>query len=307
MDEENKKRSFQPPPLPPQPGNNPALPRSVRAFEPAPFPPQQASSPQGPPSGATWKRNLGSIGLVGVVALKWLVKLKYAGVAILKFLPVFLKTGGTMLVTIWLYSTIWGWRYALGFVLLIFVHECGHLVAAKQFGLKVGAPVFIPFMGALIVLKEAPRDAWVEAVVGIGGPVLGTLGAIACHMVFLTYGLPIFGALAYSGYLLNLFNLIPIGMLDGGRVTAAISPWLWVPGLGVLVWFLVMRPNFLLVFILILSLPRVISLFRKRSDEEQRYYEVSPGRRLVMSGAYFGLVAFLAFGMHIVLQAMPQR
>ncbi len=307
MDEENKNRAFQPPQFPPQPGNNPPLPRSAKAFQPAPFPPQQGAAPQKPPSGATWKRNLGSIGLVGVLALKWLVKLKVFGVAILKFLPLLLKTGGSMLVTIWLYSTIWGWRFALGFVLLILVHECGHLVAAQQFGLKVGAPVFIPFMGAFIALKEAPRDAWIEAVVGIGGPVLGTLGAFACHLVFLTYGLPIFGALAYSGYFLNLFNLMPIGQLDGGRVASAISPWLWLPGLGVLICFFVMRPNLLLVVIFVLSLPRIFSLFRKRSDEEQRYYEVRPVLRLVMTGAYFGLIAFLTIGMHLVLDAMPYR
>ena len=125
-----------------------------------------------------------------------MVKLKYFGLAALKFLPILLKTGGTMLLTIWVYATIWGWKFALGFVLLIFVHECGHLVAAKEFGLKVGAPVFIPFMGAFIALKEAPRDAWIEAVVGIGGPVLGTLGAFACHLAFRADGMLILRGLA---------------------------------------------------------------------------------------------------------------
>src|SRR5436190_267033 len=110
----------------------------------------------------------------------------------------------------------------VGFVLLIFVHECGHLLAAKRLGLKVGAPVFIPFMGALIALKEAPRNAWIEAQVGIGGPMLGTLGAGICEVIYLAGGNPLFRALAYSGFFLNLFNLMPVGFLDGGRIVTAL-------------------------------------------------------------------------------------
>jgi Zn-dependent protease len=255
-------------------------------------------------AGGAWKRGTSAIGVVVLLALKWLAKLKVLGVAVVKFLPLLLKTGGTMLACIWLYAMTWGWWFALGFVLLIFVHECGHLVAARRFGLKVGAPVFIPFMGAFIALKEAPRDAWIEAVVGIGGPLWGAWASGVCHLIFLHYHLPIFGALAYSGYFLNLFNLVPLGQLDGGRIVSAISPWLWVIGLGVLVWFLVTRPNFLLGLILILSLPRLFSLFRRRSADEQRYFEVAPQRRLIMAGAYFGLIALLGLGMHLVHSSM---
>jgi Zn-dependent protease len=99
--------------------------------------------------------------------------LKFAVLPLLKFLPILLKSGGTMLLMIWVYTQIWGWQFALGFVLLLLVHETGHLLVAKKFGLKVGAPVFIPFMGAFIALKEAPRNAWMEACVGIGGPDAG--------------------------------------------------------------------------------------------------------------------------------------
>ena len=107
-----------------------------------------------------------------VVFFKFLAKFK--------FLLPFLKTGLTMLVSIWAYAMVWGWQFAVGFVLLIFVHECGHLIAAKMVGLKVTTPAFIPFVGALITLKEAPRNAWIEAQVGIGGPLLGAAGAAAC-------------------------------------------------------------------------------------------------------------------------------
>src|SRR5512141_2381252 len=173
------------------------------------------------------KKALGPVAVVGVVIAKFFANLKFLLLPLLKFLPVLLKSGGTMLLMIWVYMHLWGWPFALGFVLLLLVHETGHLIVAKKFGLKVGAPVFIPFIGAFIALKEAPRNAWMEACVGIGGPLLGSIGALGCLGLAGMTGNPLFTALAYSGFLLNLFNLIPIGMLDGGRVATALSPWLW--------------------------------------------------------------------------------
>ena len=184
--------------------------------------------PTEPSTGQKLKKALVPLGVVGVLILKWFAKLKLLILPILKFFPVLLKTGGSMFVTIWVYAVMWGWWFAVGFVLLIFVHECGHLVAARRLGLKVGAPVFIPFMGAFIALKEAPRNAWIEAQVGIGGPLLGTAGAVFCYGLYLVTGNPFFSALAYTGFFLNLFNLAPVGFLDGGRVATALSPWLWL-------------------------------------------------------------------------------
>jgi Zn-dependent protease len=159
--------------------------------------------------------------------------------------------------------------------------------------------VFIPFMGAFIALKEAPRNAWIEACVGIGGPMLGSLGALASNSLGEIFDAPIFIALAWFGYFLNLFNLTPVGMLDGGRIVTALSRWLWLPGFAVLVWFGWKFPNFVVWLIVLLSLPRIYSLFRKRSEEERRYYEVTPGQRWTMSILYFGLIAFLVFAMHL--------
>src|SRR5665213_3172383 len=142
---------------------------------------QRQYDPHGQPSRPTFwqkiKKILAPVGVVFVLLFKYLAKLKF-------LLPV-LKTGGTMLLSIGAYAMFWGWQFAVGFVLLIFVHECGHLIAAKRIGLKVGAPVFIPFMGALIALKEAPRNAWIEAQVGIGGPILGSVGAAVCELIYL--------------------------------------------------------------------------------------------------------------------------
>ena len=258
-----------------------------------------------PSTGQKLRKTLVPLGVVGILILKWFAKLKLLILPILKFFPVLLKTGGSMFVTIWIYAMMWGVWFAVGFVLLIFVHECGHLVAARRLGLKVGAPVFIPFMGAFIALKEAPRNAWIEAQVGIGGPLLGTVGAVFCYGLYLVTGNPLFSALAYTGFFLNLFNLAPVGFLDGGRVATALSPWLWLVGI-VIVGALMVRDfmlyqhlNFLLAFIFIFSLPRIFSLFRRRTDEEQRYFEVTPAQRWTMAALYFGLVIFLVLGMKV--------
>lgn len=238
-----------------------------------------------------------------LVIFKFAAKLKFLVIPIVKFFPILLKTGGTMLLSIGAYALAWGWMFALGFVLLLFVHECGHLLIARFFGLKVGAPMFIPFMGALIALKDAPKDAWMEAWVGIGGPLLGSAGAVACGGLYAITDNPLFRALAFTGFFLNLFNLVPIGFLDGGRIVTALSPWLWLVGAIVMAVLLALHPNFLIGLILLLSLPRLWFLFRKKSDEERRYFEVTAGRRLVMAGMYFGLIAFLLLGMaltHVV-------
>ena len=220
-------------------------------------------------------------------------------VAFFKYVTLVLKTGGSMLLMIWVYAMFWGAWFAVGFVLLIFVHECGHLIAAKRLGLKVGAPVFIPFMGAIIALKEAPRNAWIESQVGISGPLLGTVGAVACELIYLATGNWMFRSLAYTGFFLNLFNLMPVGPLDGGRIVTALSPWLWILGFAILVFLTVTHFNFILLLILIFSLPRLFFLFRKKSEIELRYFEVTPAQRWIMAALYFGLIAFLVIGMQM--------
>src|SRR5438874_9727305 len=134
------------------------------------------------------KKAFGPIAVVGVVIAKFFAKLKFVLLPLLKFFPILLKSGGTMLLMVWVYTQMWGWRFALGFVLLLLVHETGHLLVAKKFGLKVGAPVFIPFMGAFIALKDAPRSAWIEACVGIGGLMLGSFGALVCKVLGELFG-----------------------------------------------------------------------------------------------------------------------
>src|SRR5258707_2102454 len=243
-------------------------------------------------TGSKIKKALGPIGVIGVVILKFIGKIKF-------ILPILLKTGGSMVLMVGVYASIWGWKWAAGFVLLLLLHECGHLLAAKKFGLPVSAPMFIPFMGAFIALKEAPRNAWMEACVGIGGPILGSLGAAACHALGLALDYPLFIALAWTAYFLNLFNLTPVGMLDGGRIVTALSPWLWLPGFAALGWLAWTHPNFIIWILLFASLPRIFSLFRKRTAEEQRYYEVAWPQRWLMAGIYFGLLRAPGLPLHI--------
>jgi len=253
------------------------------------------------------KKLFAPIGVALLLVFKFAAKLKFIALPLVKFLPILLKTGGTMVLSIGAYALAWGWMFALGFVLLIFVHECGHLLVARFFGLKAGAPVFIPFMGAVIALKDAPKDAWMEAWVGIGGPLLGSAGALVCEGLYMLTDNPLFRGLAFSGFFLNLFNLAPIGFLDGGRIVTALSPWLWLAGAAVMVVLLGLHPNFLVGLILLLSLPRLWFLFRKKSDEERRYFEVRPARRLAMAGMYFGLIAALLLGMALTHMAQDSQ
>lgn len=271
--------------------------------QPTFLPPQRQPQPETP----NWKRFLTPVIAVLAIVAKFFAKLKFLILPFLKFIPAILKTGGSMIVTIWLYAMMWGWPFAVGFVLLIFVHEGGHLIAARWCGLNVGAPVFIPFMGAMIALKEAPRNAWIEAVVGIGGPVAGMAGALACHFIYTMTHHPMWLGLAYTGYFLNLFNLTPITPLDGGRIVTALSPWLWIPGLGILVWMMFEHgPNIVLIFILIASLPQVWRLFWSRTHEERRYYELPPSQRVIMGVSYFGLAGFLFYQMHNAMTALQE-
>jgi Zn-dependent protease len=211
---------------------------------------------------------------------------------VLKFLK--MGTALSMLLAVWVYATIWGLPFALGFVLLIFVHEMGHAVALKRLGIPSGAPVFIPFVGAVIAMKGMPRNAYLEAVVGIGGPALGTAGAALCLLVAHATGEPFWYALASTGFLINLFNMIPISPLDGGRIVGVISRWLWAAGyvVGAGVFWVTRSPILLLILIL-----GLFSLKRTVRGPREDYYDVPAALRVRMGVYYFGLMALMALGM----------
>ncbi len=220
-----------------------------------------------------------------------------------------LTTGGTMLISVVVYAFIFGWRYAVGFVGLLFVHEAGHYIAARQRGLQVGAPTFIPFVGAWIQLKDMPHDAETEAYVGLGGPLLGTVGALVVYWLGKSYSAPWLLAVAYSGFFLNLFNLIPLSPFDGGRITAVLSPRVWLVGVPVLAALFLYRPSPMLILIAFLAAPQVWKAIKYRSDspEAQTYYAVKTSIKLEYGAYYLLLLAFLALMTHDVheqLQAL---
>lgn len=219
-----------------------------------------------------------------------------------------LPAAGTMLLTIGVYAWIYGWWFAVGFVALIFVHEMGHYVAARRRGLNVGLPTFIPFVGAWIELKDLPHDAETEAYVGVAGPLAGTAGALACFYLARQTGSSMLLALAYSGFFLNLFNLIPLSPFDGGRVTAAISPRLWLIGAPLLVALFFYFPSPLLILMAILALPNVLKAWRGiGSPEEAAYYNVRPETRVSYAALYLGLAAFLAIMCEQLHTELPHR
>ena len=220
---------------------------------------------------------------------KLLAKLLIAG----KLGKLFLS-GGSMLLSMVVYSWVFGWRYAVGFVLLLLVHDMGHFLAAKQRGLAVGAPTFIPFVGAWIELKEQPLDVETEAYVGFAGPIAGTIGAMLCYFIARDQQSDLMMAIAYSGLMLNLINLIPISPLDGGRITAIISPKIWLLGVPLLVGLFIYRPSPMIILIGILAYPQIIAAFKGNPDLPPAYYQTSNETKINYAVLYLGLVSFLA-------------
>jgi len=218
-------------------------------------------------------------------------------------------TGGTMLLSLAVYATIWGWPYAAGFIALMFAHEMGHYVAARQCGLNVGAPTFIPFVGAWINLKDQPHDVRTEAYVAVAGPLVGTIAAVAVYLWGRSTDNALLLAIAYAGLFLNLFNLLPISPLDGGRITAIISPRVWLIGAPVLVAILFFRPSPILLIIAIIAFPQLIKAWNydPKAPENLAYYGVPLQTKLEYGGLYLALTAYLSvmtFQVHEMLGAM---
>lgn len=203
---------------------------------------------------------------------------------------------GTMAISVAAYSLVFGWRYAVGFVLLIFVHEMGHFIAARQKGLNVGLPTFIPFVGAWIELKEKPMSVEIEAYVGFAGPLAGTVGALACYFLARHYDNGLLLALSYAGFFLNLFNLIPLSPFDGGRITAILSPRIWFFGIPILAGLFWWRPSPMLVVMGLLALPQLMKAFKFNPSlpENALYYRTSLETKVTYGTFYLALAGFLA-------------
>jgi Zn-dependent protease len=199
------------------------------------------SKPVGAKPGSRVGKGAAGLGALGAL----LVKFKFALVFVLtkaKLLLLGLTKAGTlfsMLLSAGVYWTIWGWKFAFGVVLSIYVHEMGHVQALQRYGIKATAPMFIPGLGAVIRLKQYPANAREDARVGLAGPLWGLGAALAAYGVYRATGAGIWGAIAHFGALVNLFNLIPVWQLDGGRGFRALTrPQRWLAaGVVALLWF----------------------------------------------------------------------
>ena len=224
-----------------------------------------------------------------IVGLGFLV-VKY-GAILLKLKVV--TTAASMLVSIAAYAWIWGLPFAVGFVILIFVHELGHVIELRRQGVPASAPLFIPFLGAVIGMKQLPDDAWKEARVALAGPILGSVGAVAFWIAGEAADSDVLIGLAFVGFFLNLFNLIPIVPLDGGRAAAALHPAVWFVGLVIMVGLLFVSPNPILILIVILGGLDLWRRWRERGENAE-YYRLSGGKRLAVATVYIGLIGVLA-------------
>jgi Zn-dependent protease len=257
--------------------------------------PQPLDGERAQPKGAL-RRLLEKLAAPFVALAALLAKFKAAVLLVLK-LKLF-TTALSMLVSVGAYAAIWGWRFGLGFVLLLLVHESGHALEARRQGLAVSAPVFIPFMGAAILLREMPRDAWREARVALAGPLVGSLAAGLCWWLASTSHSDLLLALAYIGFFINLFNLLPIVPLDGGRIVTAIHPAFWLVGLAALAALVVLAPNPILLLVLVLAAYELYQRWGTRHDNRERgYYKVTPAQRLAVATGYFGLAILLTIAM----------
>ena len=256
----------------------------------------------------SWRDRLRSLGrklwapiaaLIGLLA-----KLKSLVFLIFKFK--LFATFITMIVTIAIYTMFWGWEFAALFVALIFCHEMGHALELRRQGEPAGAPMFIPFVGAIIAMKKMPRDAWREAQVGLAGPIAGTIASFGVLLWAHQVNSPLLHAAAYSGFFLNLFNLMPVVPLDGGRAMAALHPLVWLAGLLGLAALLVVWFNPILVLLVIIGGLDAYSRLRAwRRGQAGDYYHVSWPHRAAVLVTYVGLAGILVWGMHLALVPRP--
>ena len=208
-----------------------------------------------------------------------------------KFLGLFLSIGA--------FQLLWqNWWVAVGVVVLIFIHELGHMIESRRQGIQVGWPQFIPFLGAYVTLKELPANAWRGATVALAGPLLGGAAAVACWIAAEATGSETLAALAHIGLLLNLFNLAPIGFLDGGRIVDALDLRLWVAGLAVMGGVAAVLHNGILIVVLIVSALDVWSRWKTMDARlASPYYAIGTRRMLTVGVLYLGLAILLVLGM----------
>lgn len=258
------------------------------------------------------RKGLAKLGGIGIAIGGLLLKLKAIFFLLLNlkwllFVAKFGFAGITALVSIGLYALIFGLPFAIGLVALLFVHEMGHALVMKLKGIPLGGLIFVPFLGAAVFMRKMPKNAQDEAEVGIAGPIAGAIASGAClGLALLSPHTPtIWAPLAYFGFFMNLFNLLPVLPFDGGRILAAIDRRIWILGfIGLLAfqiweWIHGNSSIFLLFFVIMAGTQLWARRGTPDTPETQRYYRVPIATRITLSVLYFGLAAVLVLGMSL--------
>ncbi|GKY94570.1 hypothetical protein MPSEU_000422600 [Mayamaea pseudoterrestris] len=208
---------------------------------------------------------------------------------------------GSMVVTIGTYSMFFGVPYATGMVGLILVHETGHALVMLRRNIPFSPMVFVPFMGAVIAMRKQPRDAWEDALVAFGGPALGSAGALGVAVVAANTDSQLLYALADFGFMINLFNMMPLGSMDGGRIACALSKYAGVAGLGIggsLAYTLpIVNPLFYLI--MIAGGYETFQRFYNPAHMPPNYYKITGTQRVALTTGYFGLIGALILAMGV--------
>ncbi len=229
-------------------------------------------------------------GLASALLAVWAVA-KYAVLFVAK-VPA-LATLLTGLVAVGAYALLFPFTAAVGLVLMIFVHEMGHVVEIRRQGARATAPIFIPFLGAAIFQRSHAQSPVRQAQIGIAGPIAGTVGAIVALVLYVSTHNDLFLVWAYLGFWINLFNLIPFGMLDGGWITAPISKWVQLAGLAILAaLFFAHVVNPIVVIVVALGMPMVYRRFRDKAYDAY-LTSGSASARFALGAAWLALVVFL--------------
>ena len=275
------------------------LPRGTAPGAPPPALPAPGPAPEPSRPDRSDQSLLRRIG--GSIVAALLVLLKFGKAALLLLTKVkFLGTAGSMLVSIGAYALIWGWKFGAVFVALLFIHEIGHVIQLRREGVKASAPMFIPFLGAFVAMKEMPKDAGAEARVGLAGPVLGTIGCLIPLALWLATGEPFWQAATFIGIFLNLFNLLPILPLDGGRAMAALSSWIWAIGFLLFLGVLVLYPSPVLILVVLFGGMETWRRWKQRkTPEAQEYNRIPRKTRIAVAAVYLGLVVVLGIGIDL--------
>jgi Zn-dependent protease len=276
----------------------PAPPPVYRGYEPA------------PPKKPAWRTAGGFAGAAALFFAKFkglllvLLNLKW-----LLFVPKLLISFGTLFLSIWFYALFFGWKFGIVFVLLILVHELGHYVTFRNFGIKANLPFFIPGLGAFVAARGPAPSMTIEAIATLAGPIFGIAASAICYGYAVSTHEPFWYAAAYVGFFLNALNLLPIPPFDGGRIAGTIDPRLWIVGLFAFLGFLVffgVWSSFTIIMIVLVALgaiPRIIGLFRGVVDP--RLAEVPAANRWAIAVAYFVTIALAVAGAAVSHVQLP--